>query len=245
MTETNPTGSRMFTVQNQAAGASKQPLQIYHLSHDLRGPLNSILGFTELLLEGVEGPLNEIQTEDIAAMRQSAQNLLQLISAVVDLSKLAANRLNLSFGPVDFGQVVQEALSVDTSSPVEVSATLPDSLPPIEGDQGRVEQMVLALLNFARKLKQEGKLQVSLEQTQTDATLQINAPDVLMPPEQESELFELVVHTDDAGRSELGVGGLNLPLAHQLAQAHQGNMWVESKAAGTTFFLRLPLHEPA
>ena len=71
------TGSdKSFLLQKQAGNSSRQPLEVYHLSHDLRGPLNSILGFAELLVEGIEGPLNDVQIEDISAIHQSAQTLL-------------------------------------------------------------------------------------------------------------------------------------------------------------------------
>src|SRR4030095_11379092 len=110
MAETKPQPEKSFALQKEAVHPSHQPLQLYHLSHDLRGPLNSVLGFSELLLEGLEGPLNEVQIEDITAIRQSATTLLNLINVVVDLSRLEADRLVLTFKLVELEPVIAKVL---------------------------------------------------------------------------------------------------------------------------------------
>jgi signal transduction histidine kinase len=240
MTEANPRDEKSFVLQKQGANPTGHPLEVYHLSHDLRGPLNSVLGFAELLLEGIEGPLNDIQIEDITAIRQSAQNLLQLINNVVDLSKLEADRLVLSFAPVDLKTIIQ-----NISTQTELIVNLPESLPSLWGDPERVEQMILSLVNFARGLRQEGQITLTTAHDQKAVIIQITGPEEFLPPEQVEGLFELMVKVDSAGRSELGRGGLTLPLTRQLAEKHQGQVWVENReGAGTIFFLKLPVHQP-
>lgn len=108
MTEPDPVPHYSLKLQKHASDPARQPLEIYHLSHDLRGPLNSILGFAELLLEEIEGPLNETQHADVSAIYQSAQNLLHLINMMVDLSKLEANRLKLDFKAVNLAEAVKD-----------------------------------------------------------------------------------------------------------------------------------------
>jgi signal transduction histidine kinase len=236
---------KSFVVSPQITGSSQQPLELYHLSHDLRGPLNSVLGFCELLLEGLEGPLNENQETDIAAIYQSAQNLLQLISSLVDLSKLEAGRLNFDTSNVDLGPVLQKIMDFDfgTNKPeqVELIAHVPDGLPPLSGDRGRIEQMIMNLVRFAFRRKNTGQVVLSADSDEQTVTIQVDIDQLDLSSTQLAELFELAVHTDAAGRSELGLGGLELPLVRALAEAHQGQVWAESAAGtSTTLYLKLP-----
>jgi signal transduction histidine kinase len=245
MAEAELENTHSFALQKQAVHPSRQPLEMYHLSHDLRGPLNSMLGFTELLLEGIEGPLNDIQQEDIAAIRQSAKHLLQLISAVVDLSKLEADKLTLTFGAVRLQDVFQNILKAEFKSN-QIKLLLSESLPPVWGDRERIEQMILSLANFARKIQNQGQLEIIVAHDTQKATIQVHAAEASLPPEQVDELFDLSVKVDSAGRSELGRGGLFLPLTWGLAQKHQGQVWVESQAGrGMILYLSLPLHQPS
>lgn len=247
MTESGSELQKSFGLQQQTTDTSWQPLEVYHLSHDLRGPLNSILGFAELLLEGIEGPLNEHQEADIAAIYQSAQNLLRLISNVVDLSKLEANRLNFEFQTVDLSQIIQNIVTFDfgTNKPeqVELVAKVPDTLPPLWGDHHRIEQMIMSLVRFGFQRKKTGQVTITAKSDGQETTVQVGIEGLTLPAEQVAELFELIVHVDAAGRSHLGQGGLELPLTQRLAEKHNGRVWVESDGdTGTIFYLRLPVH---
>lgn len=247
MAEAETAPKRSFMLSPTGPSSSRQPLEVYHLSHDLRGPLNSVLGFAELLLEGVEGPLTENQEADLSAIHQSARNLLHLINAMVDLSKLEANRLKLEFEPVDLPEVVQNVLAYDygTNKPqdVELVAALPATLPQVWAAGDRVEQMVMSLLRFGFKWKAK-RLSLGADSNGQAVTLKVGLEGVTLTATQLAELFELIVHVDATGRSELGPGGLDLPLTRRLAEAYNGRIWVESAGdAGTTFYLRLPLAE--
>ena len=236
---------KSFEVSKKMTDATQQPLELYHLSHDLRGPLNSILGFCELLLEGIEGPLNENQETDLAAIYQSAQNLLGLISNLVDLSKLEAGRLIFDPGEVALGDVFEDVLGFNfrTTKPeqVELVANMPNGLPPIVGDFDRIEQMVMNFVRFAFRMTKTGQVVLAAENHGQAVTIQISIKALVLSAKQLAELFELAVHTDKVGRSELGPGGLELPLVRSLAEAHQGQVWAQSEEkTGTTLYLKLP-----
>ena len=249
MTATNSEEQKHFFVSPKLADSSRRPLQVYHLSHDLRGPLNSILGFSELLLEGIEGPLTEYQEADITAIHQSAQNLLRLINTVVDLSKLEADRLKLDFAPVALDAVIQKVLAFDFGpnkpEQVELVADLPAELPSIWADRERVEQMIMNLVRFAFNKAKSGQVVIAADSAGRAVTIQVSfSQQVGLAPAQVSDLFELLVHVDPAGRSELGPGGLELPLTRALAEKHNGQVQVEShNEQGTTFVLTLPTSE--
>ena len=250
MAETESSTAKSFALQKQTLNPSRQPLQLYHLSHDLRGPLNSVLGFTELLLEGLEGPLNEVQIEDITAMRQSATALLALINTVVDLSRLETDRLVLAFKPVDLELAVARVLeSVAASAKtlqIKLVTDIPETMPSLWGDPDRTEQMILHVITFILKRKNGGQLCLSVHPDQKMATIKIGVDEVITSPEETEELFDLGVHVDSAGHSSLGKGGLTLPLAYGLAQKQQGKLWVENEeGVGTSFYLQLPLQQPS
>lgn len=229
----------LSTEDQHQAGASQQPLKVYHLSHDLRGPLNSILGFAELLLEGVEGPINDIQAEDLSAIQQSAKNLLGLINTMVDLSKISNDQLNLSFAPVSLESIIS-----DVSDKVALEGDLPNPSPTLWGDADKVSQMLTSLVNFAHSVPHEGQLSLGVTVEDSTATMQLKAVKAQMPVEQPDTLFDLFVEVDDAGRSKVGPGGLALPFTRQLATKHHGQVWIDYDESNTTFYLKLPLHHP-
>ena len=244
MADTPSDLDKRLVLQKHAADPSRQPLELYHLSHDLRGPLNSILGFTELLKEGIEGPVNETQEADLAAIYQSARNLLTLINTVVDLSKLEAGRFNLSVEPVDLNRAIDKVLAADEvrakPDEIDLAVETPESLPPVTGDPERVEQMILLCLNFLLKTRKTGRISLAAGSDGKTVTVRICTDKVIAPAEELPGLFELQVKVDAAGRSELGRGGLGLPLARMLAEKHQGRLWAESRAGETRFYLELP-----
>lgn len=229
----------LSTENHHQANDSQQPLQVYHLSHDLRGPLNSILGFTELLLEGIEGPITDVQAEDLTAIHQSARNLLALINTVVDLSKISNDQLNLSFKPVSLEPVIGTILDK-----VSLEDDLPDPLPTLWGDPDKIAQMIETLVNFARSVPHEGQLGLSITTENGEATLCLTADKALMPVEQPEILFDLFVEVNDAGRSKVGPGGLMLPLTRHLAAKHRGQVWISYDELNTGFYLKLPIHQP-
>ena len=243
---------KSFVLQQEMAASdtgdsSRQPLELHHLSHDLRGPLNSILGFSELMLEGIEGPLNMHQEADLAAINQSARNLLWLIDTVVVLSRFATGQLIMESGTVDLNQIIQNIMAFDfgtiKSEQVELAFNLPDTLPPLWGALDRVEQMVMSLVRFSFKMQKTGRVTITANSDDQQTTIQVKLDSFTLSPEQLAGLFELDIHVDVAGRTELGPGGLELPLAHRLAEKHNGRVWAESKEdSGTALYLRLPLY---
>jgi signal transduction histidine kinase len=243
MTEATPDRQRI-TIQPDPA---EPVFEIYHLSHDLRGPLNSILGFTELLLEEIEGPLNDVQREDIAAINQSAQNLLRLINNTVDLSKLAASRLELNLGEVYLEEALNNVLAADfwaaKKGQAEVEVRLPDSLPVIWGDSSRVEAMLEELLGVACKLRGVGQIIITANNNPVEVGVRIYMPGVILTASELDDLFKLMVKADPGGRSHIGPGGMELPLVRRLAEKHGGRAWATAESAGTAFHLTLPIAE--
>lgn len=243
MTDAAPTSHHSLAVQKQPPGPSRQPLEVYHLSHDLRGPLNSILGFAELLLEGIEGPLNETQQADISAIYQSAQNLLHLINTVVDLSKLEADRLTFESKQVDLNGVIEATLTaLKTAEPEhpELINFVNATLPAVRADRDRVVQMLKSLLKFAFKTTRKGPLTLTAYHEAQEVILRLEIAQAASLPVEPAALFDLTVMTDSTGRTALGRGGLELPLLRYLAEKQHGRVWAESHNDTLTIYFTLP-----
>ncbi len=245
MTEPASAPHHSLALQKHPVDSAQPPLQVYHLSHDLRGPLNSILGFAELLLEEIEGPLNEIQKADIAAIYQSAQNLLHLIHTMVDLSKLNANLLTFDVSIVDLNDTVKAVLPVLSKARPErivLNLALPPDLPPLRADRVRLEQILRNLLRRAFKLSQEGSITLSAEPIGPEVILRLEIGHVELLQGEIAGLFELDVKPHSSGRNEIGWGGLDLPLTRYLAEQQQGRVWAERyQDSGLIIFIALPL----
>jgi len=239
----DPTSERKgITVQQNSD--SEPPFEVYHLSHDLRGPLNSILGFTELLLEEIEGPLTDVQKEDISAINQSAHNLLRLINNMVDVSKLDADRLVLNEDEVDLKLIVGDVLASDfwisQAARVNVAVNLDDNLPMVWGDGPRIAQMFEELLVWS-KLKGTQAIKISADSDPSEVTVQIHLAGVVISKQDMNDIFKLITRKDAAGRYHLGPGGLEIPLVRRLAEKQQGRVWAEAIGSGTSFYVTFPI----
>jgi signal transduction histidine kinase len=242
---TKMTSAQQSFVLEKNMAAAQHPLEVYHLSHDLRGPLNSILGFAELLLEELDGPLNETQKEDLAAIYQSSQKLLHLINTLVNLSKLEANRLTFTFASMNLNELVAGLLASDfmAGKPPELEIVLKtaDALPPALGDPEWTQQVLTSMLLFTFRSQKKGRITMSTQTDTAGPLLQLNLEGVVLPAKDMAGLFDLMVHVDATGRGELGRGGLDLPLARRLVERQNGRLWAESsESAGTTFYFTLP-----
>jgi signal transduction histidine kinase len=246
MTDAAPARPHTLALQKQLSGPSRQPLEVYHLSHDLRGPLNSILGFAELLLEGIEGPLNETQHADISAIYQSAQNLLHLINTVVDLSKLEADRLTFDPKKIDLSEVIEAALPniiVAEAGHPELVNQISPTLPAVWADRERVVQMLKSLLKFAFKATKKGPITLTARNEATEVILRLEMTQAGQIQSDGTDLFELMVNVDPTGRTSLGRGGLELPLVRALAEKQRGRVWAESHGDALIINTSLPADE--
>mgnify|MGYP001816433515 CR=1 FL=1 len=218
-----------------------EPIQPRHLSHDLRGPLKSILGFTELLLDGFEGPLNEIQIEDISAIQQSAKDLLELINHMVDWSKLEANQLKLRLGPEALDEIINHLVADSTVTNLKLTSEMPDKIPLVEVDRQRVEHLLSHLIAFLQA-HSASQIEIQILAESQAVITRVTAPKVSLTPQQQAELFEATAAVDLAGRSKLTTGGLSLPLAAKLAASQNGQLYaVSGSTTGLTFVLSLPV----
>jgi signal transduction histidine kinase/CheY-like chemotaxis protein len=231
---------------------------IASMSHELRTPLNSIIGFSRVILKGIDGPLTDLQQTDLTAIHASGQHLLGLINDILDLSKVEAGKLELAFDEVDMRDtirgVMSSAVGLTKGKPVELRQEVPDDLPTVWGDQVRLRQIVLNLISNAAKFTDEGSITTCAEVVR-ERPLQApgGAPEVEfvrvsvidtgigIAEKDMDKLFQQFQQVDSSSSRRAGGTGLGLNITKTLVEMHGGRIGVSSVYGhGSTFWFTVP-----
>lgn len=219
------------------------------MSHELRSPLNIIIGYHELLLDGGFGALAELQREPLRRADRSARELLDLINATLDLSRLEAKRIALDLGDVAVAELVDEVCRELADAPkrpnVEVRWYAQSDLPPLRTDRVKLKMVLKNLVGNAVKFTEEGR--VALEGAARDGGVEFRVADtgVGIPPEAQKLIFEPFRQVDVGHGRVRGGAGLGLYIVKQLLAVLGGTISVESEVgSGSTFSVWLPLLAP-
>jgi PAS domain S-box-containing protein len=230
----------------QASVAKSQFLA--NVSHDVRTPLNAILGYTSLLLRGVAGPLAPSQRDSLGRVDANARHLLTLITDILDISRIEAGKMPVRLSSIKLKDLVDEIMSeVDpliATSNLAVTATVPDGLPMIRSDRQKVKQILLNLLTNALKFTPRGSVTVSCSQQRVNRTVSIAVADtgIGIAPTDQERIFEAFSQADSTSAREGGGTGLGLAICQRLASVLGGQITVESKVReGSTFTLVIPV----
>jgi signal transduction histidine kinase len=232
------------------------------VSHELRTPLTSVIGYSEMLLEGLAGPLNSEQREYVTTVMEKGEQLLSIITGILDISRIEAGGVNLDRSRFDVGEAIVSALSTVAPTArrkrLTVEAELPPSLPPVHGDRDKIRQVLVNLLGNAVKFTPEGgRVTVraepaSLKRPGSESArddrrgLRVAVTDsgIGIPPEAMAKIFDPFFQVDSSSTREYGGTGLGLSIVRSFIHAHGGAVWVESlPGAGSTFFFTVPLAE--
>ena len=218
-----------------------------NMSHELRTPLNSIIGFSRVILKGIDGPLTELQKTDLTSIYNSGQHLLGLINNVLDLSKIEAGKMELNFEPVEIGPVIKgvmsTALALVKDKPVELVQELPENLPTVWADATRLRQIILNLVSNACKFTEEGTVTVRATAQKEKMIISVSDTGIGIPPENLEHIFEEFTQVDASTTRKVGGTGLGLPISRHFVEMHQGQIWVDSTLGqGSTFSFAIPLN---
>lgn len=233
------------------------------MSHELRTPLNSIIGFAKIILRGIDGPLTDLQRQDLGAIYRSGQHLLALINDILDLSKIAAGKMELTLARLHIAEVGEEVLQQVSPQAAEKMLRLEshyeENLPPVLADRIRVRQILLNLLSNAIKFTEKGKIQLTCRRVAHvqpsegqkacvgdlhGKFIEIAVKDtgIGIKPEDEKILFEAFRQLGGPAARRAGGTGLGLAIARRFAELHNTSLWVESHyGMGSTFRFTLPL----
>jgi signal transduction histidine kinase len=220
------------------------------MSHEVRTPLNAIIGFSEVLREQLFGDLNARQQRYVQHIAESGRHLLALINDILDLSKVEAGRMELELGPVPLAEMLENGLTVvrDRASRhgIELHLELDPGITCVQADERKVKQIVFNLLSNAVKFTPDGgHVDVVLHALSSDA-VQISVHDrgpgvALEDQERIFEEFEQGGHGVHPAQEGTGLG---LTVAKRLVELHGGRIWVQSQpGAGSTFSFTLPVRQ--
>jgi PAS domain S-box-containing protein len=230
----------------QASVAKSQFLA--NVSHDVRTPLNAILGYTSLLLRGVSGPLGPTQRESLARIDANGRHLLTLINEILDISRIEAGKMPVRLSSIKLNELVDEIMSeVDpliARSNLVVTANVPPGLAAIRSDRQKVKQILLNLLTNALKFTPRGSVTVSCTHQRSTRELAIAVADtgIGIAEADQARIFEAFSQADPTLTRETGGTGLGLSISRRLAAVLGGRITLESKLRqGSIFTLILPL----
>ncbi len=221
-----------------------------NMSHELRTPLNSIIGFSRVMLKGIDGPLTEMQETDLTAIYDSGRHLLNLINDILDISKINAGKMEIVFEPVDLKDmitsVMSTALGFVKDKPVELRTYVAPDLPMIVADGRRIRQVLINLLGNAGKFTEQGFIEVSATFDSEQVVVSVEDSGIGIAPGRLHAVFEQFEQVDATSTRRYGGTGLGIPLSREFVRLHGGDMWIEETTVGkgTTFCFSLPIGGP-
>ena len=226
-----------------------------NMSHELRTPLNSIIGFSRVILKGIDGPVTEMQQQDLTAIYNSGQHLLGLINDILDLARIEAGKMELNLEEVHLADMTTSVMSTAKGlvkeKPVQLLQRIPADMPAVRGDSMRVRQVLLNLISNAAKFTEGGSITIeSLVQKAPTGKLEalINVIDTGpgISAEDQKKLFQAFSQVDGSATRKTGGTGLGLSICANLIQLQGGRIGVHSQVGkGSTFWFTLPLyHQP-
>jgi PAS domain S-box-containing protein len=216
------------------------------MSHELRTPLHTIIGFSELLTEQLEGPLNEKQQRFLGHILQDARHLLELINEILDISKIESGRLELKREAFDFNHCVEEVLGGIRHQAANKNVALENKNSfhhALYADRVRVKEILYNLVNNAVKFTRAGG-RVWVESAQEGDFLQVSVCDtgIGIPESEQSSIFDKFYQVGNSMDGTREGTGLGLPITKHLIELHGGTISVESQLGqGSRFKLTFPL----
>jgi signal transduction histidine kinase len=247
LAEQNELLRRQHIALEQASALKSQFLA--NMSHEFRTPLNAILGYTHMTLQGVAGEMSTGQKRNLTRIDSNARHLLGLINDILDITRIEAGRMPLNLSTFDLQGLIQEVLLemepiVARRSQLEVTLKIAPKLPSIKSDRQKVKQIVLNLLSNALKFTEQGGVHIraSYDPRARMAIVVVRDTGIGIAPEDQAQVFEDFRQLDSSPSRGHGGTGLGLSICRRLAQMLDGGITLESQVGkGSTFTLRIPV----
>jgi signal transduction histidine kinase/DNA-binding response OmpR family regulator len=237
----------------EAEQARQQKAQFAaNISHELRTPINLVVGFAELMLGHPEKyglPLpNEYQI-DLTTVHRNAQHLRGLIDDILDLSQIEAGEMPVLLETTDLRAVVDEALAIAGQllerKGLAISLDLAPDLPSLRVDRLRIRQVLLNLLSNASRFTERGGVVVRARRDREHVVVEVADTGLGIPPGRIEELFQPFHQLETSGTRGRGGSGLGLAISRRFVELHGGAIWATSSGVpgeGSTFAFALPIH---
>ncbi|MCC6300132.1 MAG: GAF domain-containing protein [Anaerolineales bacterium] len=228
------------------------------VAHELKNPMTSIKGYSELLASGTVGQINEMQTNFLGTIRSNVERMSALVSDLNDQAKIEAGRLRLEFSPVDLREAVEEVVRSTKRQAEEkrqeIELAMPEELPKVWADRLRMIQTLTNLVSNANKYTTEGgRIHVgaaaSSNHWDPDGAKQVvhvwvQDTGIGISEEDQAKIFVKFFRSDDSKAREAPGTGLGLNITKSLVEMQGGRIWFESEfRKGTTFHFTIPVAE--
>jgi GAF domain-containing protein/DNA-binding response OmpR family regulator/anti-sigma regulatory factor (Ser/Thr protein kinase) len=244
------TNARAYEAERQAVERMREVDRLKtqflaNMSHELRTPLNSIIGFSRVMLRGIDGPLTDMQSTDLTSIYNSGQHLLGLINNILDLSKIEAGKMELSIESVNLNDVAKlvmsTAIALVKDKAVKLEQDVPADLPTVMADSTRVRQIILNLVSNAAKFTDKGFIRLRMVSTPKEVLISVTDSGIGIQADKLDHIFEEFTQVDASTTRKYGGTGLGLAITRKFVDMHKGRIWVESEAGvGSTFTFTLP-----
>jgi PAS domain S-box-containing protein len=238
---------RRQAIELEQASALKSQF-LANMSHEFRTPLNAMLGYTSMLLQGVAGELEPPARRQLGRIESNGRHLLTIINEILDISRIEAGRMPLQLStfkvPELVGEVKAELEPIILRSKLTVTLDLPKDLKPLASDRQKVKQILLNLLSNALKFTHHGGVTIAAHQQTKDRTMTLSVTDtgIGIASADQERVFEDFRQLDNSPTRAYGGTGLGLSICRRLAQMLDGQITVQSQSGkGSTFTLTLPV----
>jgi signal transduction histidine kinase len=215
------------------------------MSHELRTPLSVVIGYTDILSEGTFGPLMEQEASALRMIRRNAFELLDLITAILDLSRLEAGRLPLEIKEIQMPALLEE-IKAETQGVWEQSKlafvwNITDKLPLLRTDPGKLKMVIKNLIGNAVKFTEQGSIAVEAHGQQGGIAISVSDTGIGIPPAEVQNIFEPFLQVERSTTRRYGGIGLGLHIVRRLLEMLGGTVEVQSTVGhGSTFRVWIP-----
>jgi len=217
-------------------------------SHQLRTPLSAIKWYSEILLSGRAGKLNQKQRDYLLEIQRSNERAIALVNDLLQVSRVQEGKLHLDLSEIDLAclveDVVQSHRALMVNNDISFHSEIVNGpLPKLLIDKVKIRRVVETLLiNAIKYTPRGGRIQVRLKQDGDQVVFSISDSGIGIPVDQQKQVFEKFFRGTNAVKVQPDGTGLGLFIAHSLIEAHKGRIWFESQeGAGSTFFFSLPV----
>ena len=217
-----------------------------NMSHELRTPMNSVIGFSEMIVDGVYGEVPSEIREVVGEIQKSGEHLLGLINDVLDISKIEAGRMELHLSENAAEDCVEAVLGRITSlakeKGLELIEEIHEELPLCTFDLQRISQVLYNLVGNAIKFTQEGAVRIGAKADGENLLFWVADTGIGIPESELESIFSEFQQADSSITRDTPGSGLGLAIAKRIVEMHDGSIWAESKVGvGSIFWFTLSL----
>jgi signal transduction histidine kinase len=216
-----------------------------NMSHELRTPLNSIIGYTKLMYDGLEGDVNEEQKKDLQAVYSNGKNLLELINGLLDLSKIEAGKMVLSYEVFPISNLLTEIITTIEPLAKEKGLTLTSFVAPgidrLYADRAKTRQVLINILGNAVKFTPKGGIKLDITENENSYMFSVTDTGMGIKKENLEIIFDSFVQVGPSQIAGYAGTGLGLAVCKQFIELQGGKIWAESELGqGSKFIFILP-----